>query len=168
MCLYPIERAYETAFATSPGADCQVPRPQRGDRSYSGVELEFDICHCVIFFGGVGILTKDEREMDFKYFLPVEKQPQLHGGHCPETRYAEFTLCSGCCMKTGSDEGGKLGQKKVDSRLPAPASRDQASRLPNAVADQHHCPIDINDSSELSAKSLWAINLRLSALLIVN
>jgi hypothetical protein len=30
MCLYPIDSAYDTAFLTSPGPDCQVPRPKAG------------------------------------------------------------------------------------------------------------------------------------------
>jgi hypothetical protein len=30
MCLYPTDKAYETAFFTSPGGDCQVPNPRAG------------------------------------------------------------------------------------------------------------------------------------------
>lgn len=52
MCLYPTDSAYETAFFTSPGADCHVPRPKAG---ISAPVLSLNRVSAMILFGMLGV-----------------------------------------------------------------------------------------------------------------
>ena len=72
MCLYPTDSAYETAFFTSPGPDCHVPRPRAGISapvlSLNFVSAIFDIISRVQRYGYVWMKEFFEEKVDFNEF----------------------------------------------------------------------------------------------------